>query len=128
MNIAIIPARGGSKRIPKKNIKLFNGKPIISYAIETALSANIFDKVIVSTDDEEISKVAMEYGAEVPFIRPKELSDDFSVTHPVISHAVKWFFEKDYNIKNVCCIYATAPLINVNDLNKALDIMESGSW
>jgi pseudaminic acid cytidylyltransferase len=89
-NIAIIPARGGSKRIPKKNIKDFLGKPIIAYSIEMAISCKLFNKVIVSTDDEEIKDVAIKYGAEVPFIRPKEIADDFTGTHEVIGHAVKW--------------------------------------
>jgi pseudaminic acid cytidylyltransferase len=117
MNIAIIPARGGSKRIFKKNITQFLGKPIIGWSIEAALKSKIFDKVIVSTDDKEIAKIAEEYGAEVPFIRPSKLSDDFTATFPVIKHSIEWLNDKkDYDIKFVCCIYATAPLIQVSDL------------
>ena len=88
--IAIIPARGGSKRIPRKNIKDFFGKPLIAYSIEVALKSNLFEKVIVSTDDEEIANVAIKYGAAVPFIRPKELSDDFTGTDTVINHAIEY--------------------------------------
>ena len=88
--VAIIPARGGSKRIPKKNIKLFHGKPLIAYSIEVALKSKLFDKVIVSTDDEEIAKIARSYGADVPFLRPKELSDDFTGTGAVVNHAIEF--------------------------------------
>jgi len=90
MNICIIPARGGSKRIPRKNIREFNGKPIIAYSIEAALECDFIDKVIVSTDDKEISQVAIKYGASVPFVRSRELSDDFTATNPVVMHAVDW--------------------------------------
>ena len=90
MNICVIPARGGSKRIPRKNINKFNGKPIIAYSIEAALASSCIDQVIVSTDDQEISEVAKEYGAQVPFIRPEKLSTDYIATNPVISHAVEW--------------------------------------
>ena len=92
--IAIIPARGGSKRIPRKNIKDFFGKPLIAYSIEVALKSKLFDKVIVSTDDEEIAKIALEYGAVVPFIRPKELSDDFTGTGAVVNHALEYLKEQ----------------------------------
>jgi len=88
--VAIIPARGGSKRIPRKNIKPFHGKPLIAYSIETALKSKLFDQIIVSTDDEEIADVAKKYGAEVPFIRPKNLADDFTGTADVINHALEW--------------------------------------
>ena len=128
MNIAIIPARGGSKRIPKKNIKKFLGKPIISYSIEAALKSKLFKKVIVSTDSEEIANIAAEYGAEVPFLRPKQLSDDFSGTHEVVGHAVEWIEEKIIKLDYVCCIYATAPLIQDNDLVKGFEIIQKGNW
>ena len=111
MNICVIPARGGSKRIPKKNIKDFLGKPIVAYSIEVALNSKLFDKVIVSTDDESIAKVAKEYGAEVPFFRPEELSDDFTGTADVVKHTINWFLEQDVEIDYVCCIYATAPFV-----------------
>ncbi|MEZ8887944.1 pseudaminic acid cytidylyltransferase [Vibrio sp. 10N.247.311.14] len=111
MNIAIIPARGGSKRIPRKNIKPFHGKPMIAYSIEAARSSGCFDKVIVSTDDQEIADVAVEYGAEVPFLRPKNIADDFATTMDVMQHAIKWCLDQGLNIDNVCCIYATAPFV-----------------
>ena len=109
--IAIIPARGGSKRIPRKNIKLFHGKPLIAYSIEAALKSELFDKVIVTTDDEEIASIAKKYGAEVPFIRPKELSDDFTNTKDVIDHALSYFEERGERYDYECTIYATAPLL-----------------
>lgn len=109
--VAIIPARGGSKRIPRKNIKAFHGKPLIAYSIQTAIESKLFDKIIVTTDDEEIADVAKKYGAEVPFIRPKELSDDFSGTADVVHHAVQWLKEHGGVFDYVCTIYATAPLL-----------------
>lgn len=109
--IAIIPARGGSKRIPKKNIKFFFDKPLIAYSIEVALESKLFEKVIVTTDSEEIAKIAKEYGAEVPFIRPKELSDDFTGTADVINHTINYLESEGESYKYVCTIYATAPLL-----------------
>ncbi|UXC29329.1 pseudaminic acid cytidylyltransferase [Aliarcobacter butzleri] len=109
--IAIIPARGGSKRIPKKNIKSFHGKLLIAYSIEVALKSKLFDKVIVSTDDEEIAKIAKEYGASIPFLRPKELSDDFIGTGAVVEHTINFLKEQGENIDFVCTIYATAPFL-----------------
>ena len=110
--IAVIPARGGSKRIPRKNIKPFCGKPMIAYSIEAAIRTGIFDEIIVSTDDEEIADIAKNAGASVPFMRPKELSDDFTATGAVIEHAIKFLQARDDRIKFVCTIYATAPLID----------------
>lgn len=118
MNIAIIPARGGSKRIPKKNIKAFAGKPIIAYSIEAALKSGCFDKVVVSTDDEVIAQKAIEYGAEVPFIRPNDLSGDTVGTMPVVSHTLK-HFEQHQNFAFCCLIYATAPLLCPQDIKNA---------
>ena len=109
--IAIIPARGGSKRIPKKNIKDFFGKPLISYTIQTARQSNLFDDIIVSTDDEHIAAIAKQYGASVPFIRPKELSDDFTGTNDVINHAIDYLRSQGEEIDYICTIYATAPLL-----------------
>ena len=109
--IAIIPARGGSKRIPRKNIKDFFGKPLIAYSIETALESNLFDKVIVTTDDEEIALIAKEYGAQVPFIRPEKLSDDFTGTGDVVNHAINYLKEQGEEFDYACTIYATAPLL-----------------
>ena len=110
--IAVIPARGGSKRIPRKNIKPFCGKPMIAYSIEAAIRAGIFDEIIVSTDDEEIADIAKNAGASVPFMRPKELSDDFTATGAVVEHAIKFLQARGDRIKFVCTIYATAPLID----------------
>lgn len=125
MKVAIIPARGGSKRIPKKNIKLFFGKPIIAYSIEVAQQSGVFDKIIVSTDCEEIAKVAEKFGAQVPFVRPPELSDDFATTTQVTSHAIKWLnaagFPSSYN----CTIYPTAPLLQSKYLKQGLKQLES---
>lgn len=111
MNIAIIPARGGSKRIPRKNIKLFHGKPMIAYSIEAAQQSGCFDKIIVSTDDQDIAVVAMEYGAEVPFLRPADIADDFATTMDVMQHAINWCVDQKWGVEKICCIYATAPFI-----------------
>jgi len=125
--IAIIPARGGSKRIPKKNIKDFFGKPLIAYSIEVAFQSNLFDKVIVSTDDEEIAKIAKEYGADVPFLRPKELSDDFTGITPVIEHVVNYYKKLDYQIDYVCTIYATAPFLKKDYLYEAFEKLKNSN-
>ncbi|MCF6345031.1 MAG: pseudaminic acid cytidylyltransferase [Thiomicrorhabdus sp.] len=111
MKLCVIPARGGSQRIPRKNIKDFLGKPIIAYSIEVALQSGCFDKVIVSTDDEEIARIARQYGAEVPFVRPAELSNDFAGTLPVIKHAIEWMETEGEQVDWVCCLYATAPFV-----------------
>jgi len=123
--IAIIPARGGSKRIPKKNIKEFVGKPIIAYSIEAAITSELFDKVIVSTDAKEIAECAIKYGAEVPFLRPKELSDDYTGTIEVIKHCLSWLKKNGYSAKYACCIYATAPLLKPTYLREGLKLLEN---
>jgi pseudaminic acid cytidylyltransferase len=128
MKIAVIPARGGSKRIPRKNIKEFCGKPMIVWSIEAAKSADIFDHIIVSTDDSEIAKIALEHGAKVPFVRPQELSDDFSGTTAVIAHATDWAINQGINVSAVCCIYATAPLIQAEDIKKGSEVLETELW
>ena len=120
--IAIIPARGGSKRIPKKNIKFFYGKPIISYSIEVAKKSNLFDEIMVSTDDIEISKVSKSYGAEVPFIRSKLNSKDDSTTADVISEVIQKYKSKGRTFDYICCIYPTAPLLNEKHLIKSFNI------
>lgn len=120
MNIAIIPARGGSKRIPRKNIKAFHGKPMIAYSIEAAVNSQCFDKIIVSTDDEEIAEVAIKYGAEVPFMRPADISDDYATTLDVIKHAIEFTDSQSWAVKNVCCIYATAPFLTHEFIQKGL--------
>lgn len=119
--IAVIPARGGSKRIPKKNIKIFFDKPLIAYSIEAAFKSNVFDKVIVSTDDEIIAEVAKEYGAEVPFLRPEELSDDYTGTGAVVNHAVKYLESKGEKFDYVCAIYATAPFLQSKYLKQGYE-------
>jgi pseudaminic acid cytidylyltransferase len=120
MTIAVIPARGGSKRIPKKNIKFFFGKPMIAWSIEAALDSSVFDRIVVSTDDPEIADVARYYGAEVPFVRPESLADDFTTTIDVIAHAVSWLVEVGANPEYVCCIYATAPFLRSEDICSGL--------
>lgn len=120
MNICVIPARGGSKRIPRKNIKDFCGKPMIAWSIEAARKSNCFVHVLVSTDDEEIAKIAREWGAEVPFLRPAELSNDYTPTTPVIAHATQWANCNLGSTENVCCLYATAPFVQAEDLKKGL--------
>lgn len=128
MRIAIIPARGGSKRIPCKNIKLFCGKPMITWSIEAAMSSRCFDHILVSTDDSDIANVARASGAEVPFMRPAELSDDFTGTGAVIKHAVEWIQSNWGVIDLVCTIYATAPFIRGSDILKAYQLKkESGA-
>lgn len=122
MNVAIIPARGGSKRIPRKNIKEFHGKPMIAYSIEAAQNANCFDRIVVSTDDREIADIAETYGAEVPFLRSADISDDFATTIDVIQHAIIELALNEQD--NICCIYATAPFIEVNKLLSGLTLMQ----
>jgi len=126
MKIAVIPARGGSKRIPRKNIKTFCGKPMIAWSIEAAKVSGPFDHIIVSTDDIEIAEVAKQWGAEVPFMRPAELSNDYAGTTEVITHATQWALDQGFDLKAVCCIYATAPFIHVADLKRGLNALESG--
>lgn len=109
--IAIIPARSGSKRIPKKNIKDFFGKPMISYAIEATRQCGIFDRIIVSTDSDEVVRTAVRYGAEAPFLRPPELSDDHTPTAPVLLHALDFLHENGVETDYICCIYPTAVFI-----------------
>jgi N-acylneuraminate cytidylyltransferase len=128
MNIAIIPARGGSKRIPGKNIKDFCGKPIIAWSIEAAKASGLFEHVLVSTDDAEIAKVALAWGAEVPFVRPAEIANDYTGTTEVIAHATQWALDQGWPLSAVCCIYATAPFIQIGDLKQGLQLLQSGNW
>ena len=118
MNIAIIPARGGSKRIKNKNIKKFLSLPIVCWSIIAAKKTHLFNKVIVSTDDKRISKIAQKFGAEVPFMRPKNISEDNTGIHDVIIHAIKYYNKKNMEPKFVCCINATAPFIKPKDIIK----------
>ncbi|KPM78009.1 MULTISPECIES: pseudaminic acid cytidylyltransferase [Pseudoalteromonas] len=126
MKIAIIPARGGSKRIPKKNIKLFCGKPIIGYAITTAISSGLFDKVVVSTDCFEIAEIAKQFGAEVPFMRDPALADDFAPTREVVQDALN-FFEQTQSIDYICCIYPTTPFINPEQLINSFNMLNQSN-
>lgn len=128
MKIAIIPARGGSKRIPRKNIKAFCGKPMIAWSIEVAKASQLFDRIIVSTDDSEIAEIAKVWGAEAPFLRPAKLSDDHATTTEVIAHAIKWLQEHDAKPSAVCCIYATAPFVRADDIRTALAKLKEGGW
>jgi len=122
-NIAVIPARGGSKRIPRKNIRHFLGKPIISYTIDAALKSNCFDRIIVSTDCPDIKEIALSCGAEVPFVRPDEISDDYSTAIDVIKHTISWLKEQKVPLEYICCLYATAPFIRSSDIIKGLKII-----
>jgi pseudaminic acid cytidylyltransferase len=124
MNIAIIPARGGSKRIPRKNIKDFCGKPMIAWAIDVAIKSSLFEHIIISTDDEEIASIAKTHGAEVPFLRPFELSDDMTPTVPVMAHAVQECINLGWNANYVCCIYPCVPFLEEDDLLRAFDIIQ----
>ena len=128
MNIAVIPARGGSKRIPRKNIKEFCGRPMISWSIEAALRSECFDRIVVSTDDPEIADVSVKAGAEVPFFRPLELSNDFTGTVPVIAHAINWLQDHGSRPSFVCCLYATAPFVVPDDIKRGLQILQSESY
>ena len=127
MRLCVIPARGGSKRIPRKNIKPFKGKPIIAYSIETALQSDCFDQVIVSTDDSEIASISESYGAIVPFIRPSTLADDHTDTASVIKHAIEWMEYNNTQVSEACCIYATAPFLKSLDIQRALQQLISVS-
>jgi N-acylneuraminate cytidylyltransferase len=126
--VAIIPARGGSKRIPRKNIKEFCGKPMIARSIEAAQASGCFDKIVVSTDDQEIAEVVKQWGADVPFMRPSSLADDYTGTLPVIHHAVEWLQSHNFPVHYACCLYATAPFVSAEDLRRGFDlIQETGS-
>jgi N-acylneuraminate cytidylyltransferase len=126
--LAIIPARGGSKRIPRKNIKDFLGKPIIAYSIEKAINSKLFDEVMVSTDDEEIAGVAKKYGAKVPFMRSKKNSDDYVGTAEVIEEVLKEYSKQGEEFKFFCCIYPTAPLISEKNLKEGFELLKSGRF
>jgi pseudaminic acid cytidylyltransferase len=122
--LAIIPARGGSKRIPGKNIRPFAGVPMIVHSIRAAQDAGCFDQIIVSTDDEQIAEVAHKHGASVPFIRPPELADDHAGTQEVIAHAINWAISQGWQLGSVCCLYATAPFVRADDLRTGLKMLE----
>ena len=125
MIVAIIPARGGSKRIPRKNIRPFAGKPIIAYSIAAAQKCDLFDRIVVSTDDAGIAAVARDYGAEAPFVRPADLSDEHTGTIAVTGHALTWLAENGCNAEIGCCVYATAPFLTAEDLRRGYDMLIS---
>lgn len=127
-NIAIIPARGGSKRILKKNIKMFFGKPIIAYSIENALVSGLFDEVMVSTDDEEIAEVARKYGANVPFLRSEKASDDYATTETVIYEVLNEYKNRSMEFENFCCILSTAPFLKHTLLENSYNKFQNGSF
>lgn len=128
MNLAIIPARGGSKRIKKKNSKSFFGEPMISRAIKTCFDSNLFSKVVVSTDDDQIKKLSEKSGASVPFIRPKNLSDDITPTVPVVRHAIEYCENNlGWNIENVCCVYPCTPFLMPADLVEGFNRLNTSS-
>ncbi|PCJ23207.1 MAG: pseudaminic acid cytidylyltransferase [Flavobacteriales bacterium] len=127
-NLAIIPARGGSKRISQKNIKSFLGRPIIAYSIECALNSNLFDEVMVSTDDAKIAKIAKKYGAKVPFLRSDKNSNDFATTADVIDEVLSSYKEIGTTFEKACCIYATGPLIDVLKVKESFEILENGNY
>lgn len=122
--IALIPARGGSKRIPHKNIRLFHGKPLIAYSIEAALTSGLFDRIIVSTDDAAIAETARHHGAEAPFVRPEALSDDHTGTGDVVRHAIRWLADIGPRPEAVCCIYATAPFLTPERLQEGWQALQ----
>lgn len=126
--IAIIPARSGSKRIPNKNIKLFLGEPIISYVIKTAIESGLFDEVMVSTDSEEIAKIAIDYGAKVPFFRTEKNATDYATTIDVLIEVIKKYKKIDSDYNYGCCLYSTAPFITINQLKKAYKILINKSY
>lgn len=125
MKLAVIPARGGSKRIPHKNVKPFCGKPMIAWSILAAHQSGCFDRIIVSTDDSRIAELSREYGAETPFVRPQELANDHTGTIPVIQHAIRWMQEHGEAPSKVCCIYATAPLVEANDIVRGMQLLDN---
>lgn len=127
-NICIIPARGGSKRIPRKNIKEFLGKPIISYSIKTALDSGLFDEVMVSTNDLEIADLAKKFGANVPFMRSEKNSNDFATTFDVIEEVVEAYKIKGIEFENLCCFYPCAPLVTVESLQSAKKLLDENKF
>lgn len=124
MRLAVIPARGGSARIPRKNLKTFRGRPLMAWSIETATRSGLFDHVMVSTEDDEIASVAAQWGATAPFRRPHDLASDHADTVDVIAHAVRWALDRDWAVSAVCCIYAT-PFIRTDDLAQGLRVLET---
>jgi N-acylneuraminate cytidylyltransferase len=128
MRLAVIPARGGSKRVPRKNVRPFAGRPMIAWPIAAAIESGLFDRIVVSTEDEEIVQAAVAAGAEAPFRRPPTLSDDHTPTRPVIQHAIREMERLFERPDLVCCIYATAPFLHAADLQDGFEALLSGDW
>lgn len=128
MRMAVIPARGGSKRIARKNIRMFHGRPMLAWPIEAARASGLFDQIVVSTDDAQIAEVACQCGATAPFVRPASLADDHTGTTAVVAHAVGWAREQGLAPDAVCCVYATAPFLRAADLVRGLQTLRSGDW
>nr|WP_294925903.1 pseudaminic acid cytidylyltransferase [uncultured Flavobacterium sp.] len=127
-NLCIIPARGGSKRIPRKNIKLFLGKPIIAYSIEAAINSGLFEEVMVSTDDSEIAEIAKKYGAKVPFLRTEQTSNDFATTFDVIEEVLLQYQTVNKNFTFACCLYACAPFVTNKKLFESFEILTKNNF
>jgi pseudaminic acid cytidylyltransferase len=125
--VAIIPARGGSKRIPNKNVRPFAGQPMISYSIRAAQDSGLFDRILISTDSEDIAATAEKYGAEAPFTRPSHLSDDHTATAPVLTHALQWLRDTGKPATSACCIYATAPFVRATDIVRGFDVLKESN-
>lgn len=128
MRLAVIPARGGSRRIPRKNIRPFCGRPMLAWTIGTAVASRLFDRVIVSTEDDEVRAVAEQFGAECPFVRPAELADDHATTNAVMAHAARWAAAAGLDAEAICCLYPTAPFLRANDLARGLLCLNDGAW
>ncbi len=126
--LAIIPARGGSKRIPRKNIKLFHGKPIIAYSIEVALQSGLFDEVMVSTDDNEIAEISKQYGATIPFFRSAKTSDDFATTADVIIEVIQQLKDNDQQYEYACCLYPASPFITKQSLTDGYNLLKNNNY
>ena len=122
-SICLIPARGGSQRLPRKNIKIFHGKPIIAWSIETAIASGLFSEIFVSTDDQEIAIISEKYGAKIPFFRPKKLSDDFSTDRDVRNHFIEWLKKENIEVDYLCYLYPTAPFISVSVLTECYKLL-----
>ncbi len=127
-NLCIIPARGGSKRIPRKNVKSFLGKPMLAYSIETAQETGLFEEIMVSTDDEEIATVARQYGANVPFMRSAETAGDYATTADVLKEVIAEYQKRGIEFDNFCCFYATAPLVQSKDVVSAFELLQQSNF
>jgi N-acylneuraminate cytidylyltransferase len=127
-NLCIIPARGGSKRIPRKNVKPFLGKPMLAYSIESAKQSRLFNEIMVSTDDKEIAEVARQYGAQVPFMRSVEAASDFATTSDVLKEVIARYIEREQEFDNFCCLYATAPMVQSKDLVAAYERLNQSDF